>query len=254
MNVSVVIPCYKEDLSEYEKISLRQCTKVLREHQKILVHPQSVNGKRVADIYKLDSHEAFQNDCFSSYINYNRTIKSAFFYERFLDYDYILLHQLDSFVFSDLLLHWCAQGYDYIGAPLGRIPRSAQEYCEKNYFPWWVRHLSYFWGVESLNYQLFNGGLSLRKTKTLYSIAAFWKKKISLWGKNEDLFWSVVAPALWPWFHLPQIDHAAKFALMVDVPDWIKAREGQLPFGCRGWPRYEFEAWKPYISSLGYRL
>ena len=42
---------------------------------------------------------------------------SPFFYESFLDFKYVLIHQLDVFIFKDELNYWCNQNYDYIGAP-----------------------------------------------------------------------------------------------------------------------------------------
>lgn len=42
----------------------------------------------------------------------------ADFYRRFGKYKYMLIYQLDAFVFSDKLLDFCEMGYDYIGAPV----------------------------------------------------------------------------------------------------------------------------------------
>ena len=39
------------------------------------------------------------------------------FYRRFSDTDYILVCQLDAYIFRDELLSWCKKEYDYIGAP-----------------------------------------------------------------------------------------------------------------------------------------
>ncbi len=38
------------------------------------------------------------------------------FYKQFLNYEYILIYQLDAFVFKDEL-NYCSQGIDYVGAP-----------------------------------------------------------------------------------------------------------------------------------------
>jgi hypothetical protein len=40
------------------------------------------------------------------------------FYKRFRDYKFILIYQLDAYVFRDELEYWCEQDYDFIGAPL----------------------------------------------------------------------------------------------------------------------------------------
>jgi len=42
---------------------------------------------------------------------------SPAFYDAFKAFDYILIYQLDAFVFRDELEYFCSLGYDYIGAP-----------------------------------------------------------------------------------------------------------------------------------------
>ena len=39
------------------------------------------------------------------------------FWEKFADYEYVLMYHLDALVFSDQLQEWCEQGLDYIGSP-----------------------------------------------------------------------------------------------------------------------------------------
>lgn len=46
---------------------------------------------------------------------------SAEFYDRFAAYEYVLIYQLDAFVFADRLAEFCQMGYDYIGAPVRRL-------------------------------------------------------------------------------------------------------------------------------------
>jgi hypothetical protein len=39
------------------------------------------------------------------------------FYQAFTDFEFMLIYQLDAFVFRDELADWCRSGYEYIGAP-----------------------------------------------------------------------------------------------------------------------------------------
>jgi hypothetical protein len=41
-------------------------------------------------------------------------MKSKQFYERFVAYDYMLIYQLDAYVFKDELDDWSAKGYDLL--------------------------------------------------------------------------------------------------------------------------------------------
>ena len=59
----------------------------------------------------------FDPGFFRSTDTYSRLLLSAGFYQAFASYEFILIHQLDVFVFRDELADWCARGYDYVGAP-----------------------------------------------------------------------------------------------------------------------------------------
>ena len=81
------------------------------------------------------------------------------FYQRFRRFEYILIYQLDAFVFSDRLEEFCRLGYDYIGAPwpLGDGNKHNEELVvEGNHF-----------------LTVGNGGFSLRRVQAC--IDALWK-------------------------------------------------------------------------------
>jgi len=252
--VAVVIPTQKDVFDERDEISIEQCVRVLGSHTNILAHPGEIDGAGLANRYGLDGNEPFPNAYFSTYTNYNGAVLREDFYERFLRFDYILLYQLDCFVFSDQLLEWCDCGYDYIGAPLGPVSAAAEAYVNDGYLPWWRRHQRSRMSGDIGGRQLLNGGFSLRRTRTFYWISRLWRKKVALWGKNEDLFWSLAASGYWPRFRLPTATMAARFALMVNVRNWLDKADGELPFGCHGWPRYETDVWRPYLAAFGYRI
>jgi hypothetical protein len=121
--VCVVIPTYKEfsQLNEQESISWQQCLRVLGQHPICLVcPPQLAISAYLADAAThgiICRYEHFAAKYFSGIDGYNRLMLSRHLYRRFERYEYILVHQLDVFVFRDDLAHWCARGYSYIGAP-----------------------------------------------------------------------------------------------------------------------------------------
>ncbi len=67
----VVVPAHKDSLSKHEVISLRNCVEVLSRYRKVLIHPKKVDGSRLARAFGLDDSEAFPDECFASYANYN---------------------------------------------------------------------------------------------------------------------------------------------------------------------------------------
>ena len=54
---------------------------------------------------------------FGSAAAHGALLVSGLFYDAFAEYEFILIHHLDAFVFSDQLGEWCARGFDYIGTP-----------------------------------------------------------------------------------------------------------------------------------------
>lgn len=97
---AVVIPVYKEELDEFEKISLAQARKILGKYQFVFVAPE---GKIFSYFESGDAIVHFPQQFFQSPQTYNRLLMSPLFYEPFLSFDYILIYQLDAFVFYDAL-------------------------------------------------------------------------------------------------------------------------------------------------------
>lgn len=120
--VAVVIPVYKVHLASEEIISLKRCSEVLHKYHFIIVCSKALKTKAYVDILNRNqiaySYAYFDEDCFETIASYNRLLLSVEFYETFKQYEYILIYQLDAYVFRDELEFWCNKGYDYIGAPL----------------------------------------------------------------------------------------------------------------------------------------
>lgn len=107
--VAVVIPNHKAELNELEKISLDRCRKVLSRYPLIHAVPAGQNFSYIAPNERVAEFPAHY---FKSVLGYNILSVSQLFYEAFLDFDYILIYQLDAFVFYDALEEFCALGYD----------------------------------------------------------------------------------------------------------------------------------------------
>ncbi|PRX45751.1 DUF5672 family protein [Salegentibacter salegens] len=248
MKTAVVIPVYKQKMSETEEISFKQCLKVLGDFPIIIVCPKGFN-KQSFNNYKL-IFEEFEAHYFKDIFGYNSLMLASHFYERFLAYHYILIHQLDVFIFKNELEKWSNQGYDYIGAPwlatdnlTSKILKPFQSKKKKK--------------REPIFYKVGNGGLSLRKTQSFYQISKelepLIEKQLEKKDKIyaiEDVFWSLRVPEHFPEFSIPDFKIAAEFALDRKPKIGFKINRGELPFGCHGFNKPKvIDFWKPIIKK-----
>ena len=165
----IVIPVYKTSLSETEQVSLEQVRRILRSYPICFAIPNSLSP--VGSFMEGARIEQFDDCYFVSKNSYSEMMLSTDFYRRFTDYEYMLLYQLDAFVFSDRLAYFCSSGYDYIGAPMRR--------WEKNW--------------KDIDCTVGNGGFSLRKISSAIRVLSE-KKKIfarmpESWKENQFLLW-----------------------------------------------------------------
>lgn len=272
--VLVLVMTYREKLSHLERISLKQCLSVLSAHPIAIVKPNYLDISQWADVDANIGIEEFDDRYFINVGTYSRLLLSKEFYKRFEQYEYILIHQLDAFVFRDELLAWCETGYDYIGAP-------------------WFEGFSHA-NTKANFIAGGNGGFSLRKVSTHLKVlqsfsyinrpAENWKLRVEQRpsGKNlfvefagflldmtvrnntfhalnsfkgyEDQFWCLVAARNFGWFKIPDHLTEMKFAMEMQPARLYELNDRKLPFGCHAWWKYQFDFWKPFISSFGYQL
>ena len=118
MKSVIAIPCYREEMSREERASLVQCGKVFgNSYDIVLFVPEKLTCAAYLEIIPHARIERFENKFFTSVSTYSHLLLTPEFYLRFQEYDYMLLYQLDAWVFRDELEYWCSKGYDYIGAP-----------------------------------------------------------------------------------------------------------------------------------------
>ena len=115
--VKVVIPIYQASLSQQERKSLSQAYKILRMYPLVVIKPNHLDLSELVTEFPKLSFISFADSYFKGISGYNRLMLAKEFYESFLDCTYILIYQLDAYVFRDELREWCNKGYDYIGAP-----------------------------------------------------------------------------------------------------------------------------------------
>jgi hypothetical protein len=265
--VAIVIPIYKDEVSPFEAISLQQCFAVLSHYPIVFICPKKME---LGPFHQEHKSKAvflfFDDDNFESIITYNRMMLSVWFYTHFMKYNYILIYQLDCFVFKDELMYWVEKGYSYIGAP------------------WFLGNSS----DESVNEFLGvgNGGFSLRNIKDSIRVLKSNRKIKSLQEHiqinskskksfvllrslkhyfvsysfktirndtfiNEDKVFCI-AGKRFDFFRIPDAKTAIAFAFEKQPLKLLILNNHILPFGCHAWWNYDLEFYIPIMSKQGY--
>lgn len=227
--IGIVVPYYRSMLSDMEKIAFEQCCRILGRYPIILVVPDTMcEGDYPCDGTLII--EKVPGDWMQSIAAYNKMMMREAFYKRFSRYRYILIYQLDAFVFSDKLQDFCQYGYDYIASP-------------------WISGYFYYISPRRCIWKVGNGGLSLRKVGSFLELLKL-GKQVAYKG-NEDIFFSISDNEN---FKVAPLEIALKFAFEREVERCFQLNNQELPFGCHAWERYNPEFWRSYIEAFGYTV
>ena len=266
-SVAVIVPGYnRAQFTQDEEISFRQLEHFLGRYDKFLVVPESLAIERPG--FQL---QRFADMYFGSAAANNKLMLSPTFYHAFRKYRYILIYHLDALVFSDTLLEWCAEDWDYIGPP-------------------WLQSADSPWvGTPRVG----NGGFSLRKVESFLRVLSsdtywihpddYWQRlstskpwyqrgvylprkwfkyirrlngvqrEVELWPlrpdgtKNEDHFWSDRAVHYDPLFKVAPFEVGLRFGFEVVPKECFELNHRAMPFGCHAWPRYDRSFWEPHL-------
>lgn len=263
----VVIPVYKEDISYTEEISLRQCCKVLGQHPICIVTHTGINltsYNQIAAEYGVSCfREDFAPEFFAGVQGYNNLCLSLDFYKRFEEYDYMLIYQLDAYVFCDGLNEWCEKGYDYIGAPWFENWGTYEEGCKLwkvgnggfslRRVAWFTRFLSCkrLYGWKELKSRYYFGTLKSWLICVWHLLGRAQSIDVFLeeFHLNEDWVFcnDAMLTRLKP--QIPDCETAAHFSFERS-PLYLHTLIKGLPFGCHAWEKYEYDSfWKQYIPA-----
>lgn len=173
----IVIPIYKKELDCVEEISLKRLRKVLvddkmnvgvwhemKDYSPVyLVCPKGLDTSEYEKIYNVGDKEIdlkkveFDPKYFESTATYSQLCISYDFYNSFSEYEYMLIYQLDCYLFEDKIDEWCNKGYDYIGGPILSTDCGWDTVKESQKGKQWQPYVG-------------NGGLSLRKISTFKEV------------------------------------------------------------------------------------
>lgn len=267
MTCIITIPVYKSQMNQFEEKSFRQCCKVLGTHPICIVTYEELDLTifyNIALEYDVTlQRENYNRDYFVSVKAYNSLMLSRNYYHRFDEYDYMLIYQLDAYVFRDELEYWCNKGYDYIGAPW------FEDYgCHEDGKKLWavgnggfsLRRLEWFnkflnskrlFGWKELVAKYYDGTVKSFLVCVTHWLG-YWQscyRFLSEFGDNEDKVFAILAQQTRLKPQVPPVDIAMKFAFE-QSPSWLYSMNKELPFGCHAWGKYEYESfWKNHISE-----
>ncbi|MDR1786649.1 MAG: hypothetical protein LBR23_09360 [Spirochaetaceae bacterium] len=264
----VVIPIYRESPLKTECASLERAAQTLADRRIIFVTHEELNPAeylRILKPYGVQFEFAyFPKYYFAGISGYNALMYAPRFYERFLDYDYILLYQLDSWVFSPNLDHWLSLDYDYLGGP-------------------WFEEIKHTMTLKWSG--CFNGGLCLRKTAVFYRLCfdriiqlnkRFWElqeqRRMMRFGAakifsffkmfllkavnklfkseigNEDVIWTRLLKQKGK---LPSLEEALEFCFADFYAEYaFELNKRALPSFCHDWDGiWPWKFWQNYITA-----
>lgn len=226
----IIIPIYNESPSENEVKSIKRNTSVLKEHDIYVVCPIGLDTGGYREL-GLSSFIEFDDRFFRSNKSYSRLILSEQFYKPFLEYEYMLIAQTDTYILNTeySLGQFIDIGYDYWGAPWQRGPFDE---------PYGVREL-----VKSVfvprprDLHVGNGGFSLRRVCSTYDLVKKNNMYIKyIWRLNEDLFFAKCARSSREIYTAASINEASLFALETNMQEEIE--KGNVPFAIHAWEKY----------------
>jgi hypothetical protein len=267
--VAIMVPLTSATLNEDEAISMRHLRTHLDDHEKYLLVPEGldveINGSTVMPLDR--AH-------FGSAANHNRMLYRTDFWEKFADYEYVLMYHLDALVFSDQLQDWCDKGIDFIGAPF--------LHCESS--PWveeervgnggfalyrvpsiqrvlWNRYLrepskyveDRCWKLQEFNRRILAPIRAAMpkwlRGKATSPIRNKLKRMdhIEVNERGNDLFWSDEARHYFPEFKTGTLEQGLAFAFETEPGSCLKRTDGRMPFGCHAWGRYDRGFWEPFL-------
>lgn len=270
--VVIVIPIYQSSLSEIEKNSLLQCFKILGKYPVKFVCPKDFDVSHYEKLLQGNNYdfsfERFDDKYFRSVPSYSKLMLTKKFYKRFTGYEFMLIYQLDAWVFNDDLEYWCNQNYDYIGAPWFEGYDTANN--DSNLLPvagnggFSLRKISSILKVLNVNLKtprsfkdIYDSSSKRKKISKILNIPIYFLKFISqkelflpVWKTTklyEDIAYVEFAQKACKEFRLAPPEVTLQFSFETQPKRLYEMNNNKLPFGCHAWEKYEPDFWKEFI-------
>lgn len=198
--VSVLIPIINPELSVLEEMVLRHTLEAVAKYPVILF---TYDGADLSGI-EINHHQLEVLKFKPKFFQSRQTLTNLFlmedFYDRFSWNEYILIHELNSWIVKDEIHYWCKQGYDYLHT---NVDESSK-----------VNDFSKLFGLKDDQKKVyakgFDGdGLKLCHVQRMINTLAAKKKEAYVYREQENLdnrdslFWDLEANRLWPYLRKP---------------------------------------------------
>lgn len=264
----VAIPIYKTQMSAAEELSIARTVDILGHQTLCFIGPARLSAYLTALCHRYGpgiGFKTFDDKFFAGIAGYNALMMSADFYRSFSNHSHLLISQTDALVLTDQLNHWCKRDYSYIGSPWlvgGSEARRPLEFFGVGNGGFSLRKVSDFLQVLSTPRRIPNflksrsGGKNGRGSLPrrlkhewclAYNVRPFFP------SSNEDFFWGMLVPAVFPFFRVPKPEVALEFAFEVEPRVLYEMNKHELPFGCHAWERCDRGFWEEVVPGLAHR-
>lgn len=235
----ILIPIYKASLNLLEQFALDYLMAKAGHRHMRFVAPFDIDKAYYQSRYPIVGFEHFDNVYFTSVGSYNQLLLSLGFYQRFEDFEYLLIHQTDALLFKDDLDTWMARGFDYVGAPWpAGVPLTLD-----------APHSGHPPGTQ-LKVFVGNGGLCLRNVRQMIAIIRNATSLHAMWLQRnfpEDCFFAF-ANAISGQLNIPDAATASLFSLEQGAEQYFADNNATIPTGCHDWVRKNFTFWQKIIA------
>lgn len=266
-DVLVLTPVYKKALDAYELVSIRSIVDKLKDRDKMVMAPEKFRGDEEFDaLWKGFGYSItyFEDRHFNGIEAHNRFMLSAEFYDKFTDYEYLLLCQPDVLILSDQIDEWVSKGYDYVGAPWVYEDKEGIRFNNAGNGGFSLRRTRAFLdviGSDQLFYKPFTTTFldhqfynpypfvmrTLLKFKGLKRYAHLFK---GVYWANEDRFWTCYATFFRNEFKVADAKTSLAFGFERYPRFCYEQNEQDLPFGAHAWQEYDIDFWFQHVPGL----
>jgi len=203
--VSILIPILNADLTIHEEKVLRHSLKALSRYPVILFTYEGADLSAFESVEERVEVLTFKSKYFESRQALSNLLLMEDFYARFTWSDFVLIHELNSWIVKDEIHYWCKQGYDYLHANPVKNPGSENSI---------VNDFSRIWGLDDVEKQAMaktfdHDGLKLCNVERMIKTLSARKKEAHYYRQNDkfenkdSLFWEVEANRFWPQLRKP---------------------------------------------------
>lgn len=250
----IAIPIYKEELNNWEKLSVNMCMRQDLRMDVWFISPKDLE----TDWYRLNYPE-FKIVTYKGWdgtiASYNKMTLSKDFYSCFLEYEYVLIYQTDALLLKPVseILKFIDLGYDYIGAPWLEFEYEGGREVPKYVLPKWKKWRCIHSICKVKRCMVGNGGFSLRKVSAMKRLMCRHKFRILFWTGNEDVFIGYYGTPPACEIKIAPVNVAKEFSLESCIEKEYKL--GIRPLGIHGWQKYAKEfVIRDILGDIGHEM